>query len=159
MNTVLPGCWLTAAAIALLELGCGHTETRAVAFDPSGQDADEVTVYDARAVPAGGQDLGTVTVRGGEGVAGNDVRKLYSELVRQAKARGGNAVVIESIETGAKGEPAAPSRAKTISPCYPDCPEGLSDGGEVMRVEMRGRVLRVPPDEPKFPHHDHERMP
>ncbi|HEU4410837.1 MAG TPA: hypothetical protein VFS43_36630 [Polyangiaceae bacterium] len=159
MNTARSGRWLGAAALALLGLGCGHTETRAVAFDPSGQRTGEVTVYDARAAPVGGQDLGTVTVRGGEGVDDNDVRKLYSELVRQAKARGGNAVVIESIETGAKGEAAAPSRAKTMPPCAPDCPDGLSDGGEVMRVEMRGKVLRVPPDEPKWPQPDHERMP
>lgn len=136
--------WLGAASLALLGLGCGQTQTRAVKFDPQSPSDGGVAVYGSQA-PAGGQDLGTVSVRGGKGVKGNDVRTLYTELVRQARDLGGNAIVIESIDAGPKRGEAAQPGDTLVRPCDPNCAD--SPSGEPMQVELRGKVLRLPSDD------------
>lgn len=145
MKTRTPPAWLGAACLALLGLGCGQTQTRAVRFDPQSPSDGGVTVYSSQA-PAGGQDLGTVSVRGGQGVKGNDVRKLYSELVRQARVLGGNAVVIESIDAGPKRGEAAQPGDTLVRPCDPNCVDD-APGGEPTQVELRGKVLRLPSED------------
>jgi hypothetical protein len=145
MRTMTLAPWLGAAGLAALGLACGHTETRAVTFDQASPSAGGVTVLDSRA-PTGGEELGTVRVRGGEGVRGSDVRKLYSDLVRQARDLGGNAVVIESIGAGAKGGALVPP----ARPCDPDCPDlAPAPDDEPARIELRGKVLRLSPEELK----------
>jgi hypothetical protein len=133
--------WLGAACLPLLGLGCGQTQARSVRFDPQSPADGGVTVFGPQA-PVGGQDLGTVSVRGGEGVKGNDVRTLYSELVRQARDRGGNAVVIESIDAGPKRDEAARPGDTLVLPCDPTCPDGAPT-----QVELRGKVLRLLPED------------
>lgn len=151
MKTATLGRWLAPAALAFFEYGCGHTEVRAVSFDPPGRPA-AVTVFGSQA-PAGGQDLGTVSARGGEGVKGNDVRALYQELVRQTRAKGGNALVIESIKGGVKGETLVPLGERASGPCDPDCPaeSALPSDDDAMKVELKGKAMRLSPDELKGP--------
>jgi hypothetical protein len=150
MKTATLGRWLAPAALAFFEYGCGHTEVRAVSFDPPGRPAD-VTVFTSQA-PAGGQDLGTVSARGGEKGKDNDVRALYQELVRQTRAKGGNALVIESIKGGVKNETVVPLGEGAPGSCEPDCPpESAVPIDDAMSVELKGKAMRLSPDELKGP--------
>jgi hypothetical protein len=144
------GPWLVAIALMPLAFGCGHVATRRVSFDPPGG-AGGVAVF-ASCPPAGGRELGEVVARGGEGVEDNDVRELYSELIRQTKALGGDALVIESMKADLKSAPPAPSRVRELAPpCGARCTDETSLRGraETMTVELRGKALRLSPEKPR----------
>ncbi len=139
------GTLFATATAALLGLGCVRTETNAVLFDPPGAG---VAVFASRA-PAGGEDLGVVSARGGIGVKDNNVRDLYIELVRQTKALGGNALRIDAMTTRLEGEPDFYSSDDLNPACDAGCTDGPDPTAikETMTVELRGKAFRLPPGE------------
>lgn len=148
-----------ALTAAMLGFGCAHTEAHAVLFEappgaagaPGGRGApkgDDVAVFASRA-PAGGQELGEVHAHGGVGVKDNDVRDLYKILVSQTRSLGGNALVIESISTHLAGSRPAYSNDRVNPACNAGCTRGVPPKRveEAMTVELRGKALRLSPEE------------
>lgn len=138
------GC-LATFGVALLGLGCTHTEAHSVVFAPA--DRQGVAIY-ASSRPESGRDLGTVFVEGGVGIEDNDVRDLYKEAVRQTKALGGDALVIESIHTRIVSEPRRYKADKVDPACNVGCTPGVDPKAirETMTVELRGKALRLSPE-------------
>ncbi|HEU4412522.1 MAG TPA: hypothetical protein VFS43_45185 [Polyangiaceae bacterium] len=146
MSFEIPDICGVALATALAGLGCGHVESHAVAFDRRAASPADVTVYAASAPPPG-QPLGEVVARGR---AKDDVSRLYGELVRKTQALGGNVLVIESM--GAQVEER--SNLYTGLPSAHDCGASCGSGGddlksarETVTVELRGKAMRVDPNE------------
>jgi hypothetical protein len=147
MNTRKVGKWLAAFGAAWLGLGCARTEVNSVVFAPANREG--VVVYASRR-PESGRELGMVFVEGGIGLDDNDVRDLYKEAVRQTKALGGDALVIESIKTHIKGEPRRYKADRVDPACNVGCGTGVEPKSvrETMTVELRGKALRLAPEPP-----------
>lgn len=145
MNARKFGNCLATVGAALLGLGCTHTEAHSVVFAPT--DREGVTIYASRR-PENGRDLGMVFVEGGVGIEDNDVRDLYKEAVRQAKALGGDALVIESIHTRIVSEPRRYKVDKVDPACNVGCTPGVEPKAvrETITVELRGKALRLSPE-------------
>jgi hypothetical protein len=132
--------------LALVGLGCGHVESHAVAFDRGPRTPGDVAVFAASA-PASGEVLGDVVVHGS---GGEGVGKLYGDLVQKARERGGNAVFIESMGGQIKDSPGVYSGLSSAHACGASCMmgvEGLKDTDETLTVELRGKVMRLSPEE------------
>ncbi|HEU4412483.1 MAG TPA: hypothetical protein VFS43_44990 [Polyangiaceae bacterium] len=138
---------LATLGAALLGLGCVHTEAYSVVFAPTNREG--VAVYASRA-PQSGRELGAVRVEGGIGIEDNDVRDLYKEAVRQTKALGGDALVIEAIITRIEREPRHYKADKVDPACNVGCGTGVAPKSvkETMTVELRGKALRLSPEGP-----------
>lgn len=141
------------SCLALVGLGCGHVESHGVAFDRGPRTPGDVAVFAASA-PASGEVLGDVVVNGREG---EDVGKLYGELVRKAQERGGNAVVIESMGGHIKESRSVYSGLSSAHACGASCMmgvEGLKDSDESLTIELRGKIMRVSPEDLARPAED-----
>jgi hypothetical protein len=116
-----------------------------------GQD-EGVVVFASRA-PAGGRELGEVHAHGGVGIRDNDVRDLYKILLSQTRSLGGNALVIESMSTHLQGARPAYSNDRVNPACNSGCTRGVPPKRveEVMTVELRGKALRLSPEELEKP--------
>lgn len=114
---------------------------------------DEGVVVFASRAPAGGRELGEVHAHGGVGVRDNDVRDLYKILLSQTRSLGGNALVIESMSTHLQGARSAYSNDRVNPACNAGCTRGVPPKRveEVMTVELRGKALRLSPEELEKP--------
>ncbi|HEU4536580.1 MAG TPA: hypothetical protein VFS00_20790 [Polyangiaceae bacterium] len=134
-----------ALVAALAGVGCGHVESHAVAFDRRAASPGDVTVFAASAPPPG-QPLGQVVARGR---ANGGVNRLYDELVRKTQALGGNVLVIESMGARIKERPNIYTGLSSAHDCGASCGSGgdLKSGNETVTVELRGKAMRVDPNE------------
>jgi hypothetical protein len=137
---------VAAALAALFGLACGHTETRSVAFGRAASD-DVVALPAAPSSP--GHHLGVVSAQGGESAQSNDVRVLYAELVRQTRALGGNAIVLDAIDTKLEDRCAIFSGLPSPHGCGAGSLDGIAHpaSDDAVTVELRGKALRLSPDE------------
>jgi hypothetical protein len=144
MSKLRFGGGMLAVCAALFGVGCGHTRAHAVAFDapPGGKD---VVVLASAAPPRVGRLLGEVSASG----EGGDARELYADLVRQTRALGGNALVLESMGARLGAREEIYSALGSAHGCGASCSDGASSVAtdETMAVELRGKALLLSPDE------------
>lgn len=144
MSKLRFGGGVVAVFAALCGLGCGHTRAHAVAFEapPGGKD---VVVLASAAPPRLGRLLGEVSASG----EGANARELYAELVRQTRALGGNALVLESMGARLGAREDIYSALGSAHGCGASCSDGASPVAtdETMAVELRGKALLLSPDE------------